>query len=294
MSARDAADQLLRLTRLLVRADDEPYADEGAAHVLRHSRAVLTPRERHVLERLLRGECTSRLAELMDLPEAGVSEHLRVLVRDFTGGQSAYPATTPPPVRRARNVLVAAPLATLIAALLTAAAIAALRTPPPSRPGAGPAARPAPDGTRAGVPLGLYGAASHGTFPLRLPAEVAGARELPSGVATATSFWDAATARGARMSYVTIASPYWPLGTRVRVTHRGRAAQGVVQDFGPAAWAVAQHRVPAIIDLSEAMMADLTGRRSHAVRVRFEVLKWGRGPVYRATGPGYRLAFGRG
>jgi len=95
------------------------------------------------------------------------------------------------------------------------------------------------------------------------------------------------------MSYATVASPYWPLGTRVQISYRGRTVEGVVQDFGPADWAIAQHEIPAIIDLSEAMMADLTGRREHAIEVRFQVLEWGKGDVYRASGPGYDLATGK-
>lgn len=117
---------------------------------------------------------------------------------------------------------------------------------------------------------------------------------LPSGKATATSFWDAETASGKPMRYATIASPYWPLGTKVRVTYKGKTAVGVVEDFGPAEWAVAQHDIPAILDLSEKMMADLSGVASNTVHVRFEVLKWGKGGVYRHSGTGYKLAMGRG
>ncbi|MGI5490944.1 hypothetical protein [Microtetraspora malaysiensis] len=117
--------------------------------------------------------------------------------------------------------------------------------------------------------------------------------KLPSGRATATSFWDAQTASGKAMRYETIASPYWPLGTKVKVTYNGKTAIGVVEDFGPAEWAVRQHDIPAILDLSEKMMADLTGTRSNSVHVNFEVLKWGTGRVYRTSGTGYKLAMGR-
>ncbi|WP_066936458.1 hypothetical protein [Microtetraspora fusca] len=117
--------------------------------------------------------------------------------------------------------------------------------------------------------------------------------KLPSGRSTATSFWDAQTASGKPMRYETIASPYWPLGTKVKVTYKGKSAIGVVEDFGPAEWAVAQHDIPAILDLSEKMMADLTGVRSNSVHVDFEVLKWGTGRVYRTSGTGYKLAMGR-
>lgn len=119
------------------------------------------------------------------------------------------------------------------------------------------------------------------------------AKKLPAGRATATSFWDAQTASGKPMRYQTIASPYWPLGTKVKVSYNGKSVVGVVEDFGPAEWAVAQHDLPAIIDLSEKMMADLTGVRSNSVHVNFEVLKWGSGRVYRTSGTGYKLAMGR-
>ena len=118
--------------------------------------------------------------------------------------------------------------------------------------------------------------------------------DLPSGTATATSFWDPGTASGQPMSYQTLASPYWPLGTKVRVTVDGQSAIGVVEDFGPAEWAVAQHSPPAIIDLSEEMMADLTGSRDNSVTAEFEVLSFGDGDVYRHGGTGYDLAMGGG
>jgi hypothetical protein len=119
------------------------------------------------------------------------------------------------------------------------------------------------------------------------------AAALPSGVSTATSFWDPATASGKPMSYETIASPYWPLGTKVKVTYKGKSEIGVVQDFGPAEWAVAQHNPPALIDLSEKMMQHLTGTPSNSVTVQFQVLELGKGPVYRHGGTGYATATGK-
>ena len=115
---------------------------------------------------------------------------------------------------------------------------------------------------------------------------------LPSGVSTGTSFWDAQTASGKPMSYETVASPYWPLGTKVKVTIGKKSAVGVVEDFGPAEWAVAQHNPPAILDLSEEMMKYLTGTRSNSVPIKFQVLAMGHGPVYRHSGTGYDLATG--
>jgi hypothetical protein len=117
---------------------------------------------------------------------------------------------------------------------------------------------------------------------------------LPSGTATATSFWDASTASGNPMSFRTIASPYWPLGTRVKITYQGKSAIGVVDDFGPAEWAVAQHDIPAILDLSEEMMQSFTGIRSNTVHAQFQVLSFGHGASYRSSGTGYGLAYGRG
>jgi hypothetical protein len=116
--------------------------------------------------------------------------------------------------------------------------------------------------------------------------------DMPSGTATATSFWDPTTASGKPMSYETVASPYWPLGTEVLVTYNGQSTVGVVDDFGPAEWAVAQHSPPAIIDISEKMMADFTGSRDNSVTVDFQVLKMGSGSTYRSSGTGYDLAMG--
>jgi hypothetical protein len=115
---------------------------------------------------------------------------------------------------------------------------------------------------------------------------------LPGGTSTGTSFWDPATASGKPMSYHTLASPYWPLGTVVKITYGKKSAVGVVEDFGPAEWAVAQHNPPAIVDLSEKMMADLTGTASNSVTVHFQVLKLGHGAVYRHDGTGYDMATG--
>ncbi|MCW2902875.1 MAG: hypothetical protein JWO67_5140 [Streptosporangiaceae bacterium] len=115
---------------------------------------------------------------------------------------------------------------------------------------------------------------------------------LPSGRATATSFWDPSTASGKPMRYATLASPYWPLGTKVQITYNGQSTVGVVEDFGPAEWAVSQHTPPAILDLSEKMMADFTGARENSVTVHFQVLKMGSGSVYRSSGTGYDLAMG--
>ncbi|GII55334.1 hypothetical protein Pth03_37230 [Planotetraspora thailandica] len=144
------------------------------------------------------------------------------------------------------------------------------------------------------LPYPAASAASPSPAPSPAQAAPSPAPHLPSGTATATSFWDSGTASGLPMSYETIASPYWPLGTRVRISYEGRSAVGVVQDFGPAEWAVAQHDIPAIVDLSEKMMAGLTGARSNSVHVKFQVLSWGTGRVYRHSGTGYDLAMGRG
>jgi hypothetical protein len=119
------------------------------------------------------------------------------------------------------------------------------------------------------------------------------AKKMPSGTSTATSFWDPETASGKPMSYHTLASPYWPLGTKVKITYHGKSATGVVEDFGPAEWAVKQHDPPAIVDLSAKMMDDLTGARDNSVPVKFKVMKFGHGPKYVHSGTGYKLAMGK-
>lgn len=129
----------------------------------------------------------------------------------------------------------------------------------------------------------------------KLPQKLAEKKQkasLPGGVSTGTSFWDAQTASGKPMSYHTLASPYWPLGTKVKVTIGKKSAVGVVEDFGPAEWAVAQHNPPAIVDLSEEMMQYLTGTRSNSVPIKFQVLEMGHGAVYRHDGTGYDMATG--
>jgi hypothetical protein len=118
-------------------------------------------------------------------------------------------------------------------------------------------------------------------------------KKLPSGRSTATSFWDTQTASGKPMAYHTLASPYWPLGTKVKITYQGKSAMGVVEDFGPAEWAVKQHDPPAIVDLSEKMMDRLTGSRDNSVTVKFQVEKFGHGPKYVHSGTGYKLAMGK-
>ncbi|GAA4611539.1 hypothetical protein GCM10023195_48910 [Actinoallomurus liliacearum] len=119
------------------------------------------------------------------------------------------------------------------------------------------------------------------------------AAALPGGVSTATSFWDPSTASGKPMSYHTIASPYWPLGTKVKITYNGKSEIGVVEDFGPAEWAVAQHNPPALIDLSEKMMQHLTGTASNSITIKFQVLELGKGGVYRHSGTGFDTATGK-
>ncbi|WP_169978953.1 hypothetical protein [Microbispora sp. H10836] len=195
--------------------------------------------------------------------------------------------------KRARQAITMAMTATtLVAGAATAAQASVIPQAPSSAPLSPAAAdRPAPaEAASLNLPslVEAFNAALRTAYK-----DMKKAASLPSGVSTATSFWDAQTASGKPMRYRTLASPYWPLGTKVRITYKGKSAVGVVEDFGPAEWAVAQHDIPAIVDLSEKMMADLTGVASNTVHVRFQVLEWGKGGVYRRSGTGYDLAMGR-
>ncbi|MEV5575439.1 LuxR C-terminal-related transcriptional regulator [Spirillospora sp. NPDC052269] len=311
--AREAADQLVRLTRLILRAEEpdvlEPDDDaEGASRILRHNQATLTARETEVFGLIVAGHCNAVLAELLDISERAMEQHLATLLAEFAlpepRGERDEAPTGRRPVRHGRvAALVIVPI-TGTFLIGGAAAAFALQSPKSSGP---PSAERVPSRTRHARTAALPAASAGATrAPRRAPRPSRSARppaspsaspsrrrpRLPSGTATATSFWDPATAGGARMSYRTVASPYWPLGTRVRIAYRGHRVTGVVEDFGPADWAIEQHDIPAIVDLSEEMMAELTGVRAESVHVRFEVLSWGHGDVYRDSGPGYRLAFG--
>lgn len=196
--------------------------------------------------------------------------------------------------KRARQAITMAMAGTTLVACAATAADASVI---PQAPSSAPLTRTAPvtsADTTHPIPTDLASLGAAFNAALRTAyAEMKKAASLPSGVSTATSFWDGETASGKPMRYRTVASPYWPLGTKVRITYKGKSAIGVVEDFGPAEWAVAQHDIPAIVDLSEKMMADLTGVASNTVHVRFQVLKWGKGGVYRRSGTGYDLAMGR-
>lgn len=312
--AREAADQLVRLTRLVLRAQEpvarEPDDADGATRILRHNQATLTAAETEVFGLIVAGRCNTLLAELLDISEQVMEQHLATLLTEFERPET--PAPQEPPEQPSRHGRVAALMVLPLTGTILvggAAAALALQAPKPSRPEVAPTVgndahtahtRHGRSGTRPRKAAALPATDSRVPMPRAKPrptpspskSPVRRRSRLPFGTATATSFWDPATARGARMSFRTVASPYWPLGTRVRITYRGRKVTGVVEDFGPADWAIAQHDVPAIIDLSEEMMAELTGVRAESVHVRFEVLSWGHGDVYRDSGPGYGLAFG--
>ncbi|WP_026411082.1 LuxR C-terminal-related transcriptional regulator [Actinomadura oligospora] len=311
--AREAADQLVRLTRLILRAGEPavPEPDDGATRILRHNQATLTARETEVFGLIVAGHCNALLAELLDISERAMEQHLATLLAEFalpeTRGERLAPATGPKSAGHGRIAALLIIPITGTVLIGGAAAAFALQSPVSSR-APSPEKAPPPTSHRrtaesAAASADTARAPRRKPHPSRSAPSPASASpsasasrrrsRLPSGTATATSFWDPATARGARMSHRTVASPYWPLGTRVRIVYRGHRVTGVVEDFGPADWAIAQHDVPAIVDLSEEMMAELTGMRAESVHVRFEVLSWGHGDVYRDSGPGYALAFGR-
>jgi len=272
--AREGADQLVRLTRYVIYLQDRagvvapPSGRE--ARTFRHNGEELTGREQQVLGRLLEGRYDMPLSRALRVSEPELVSYV----------DAAYEAAyTPVHVRRRfrKEHLISAGLGVVL--VLGMARLGLMAQPAPR----------ALPGT-AGGPLTMFGTeerlVSHAEFWSR----VSHYQELPRGIATATSFWDPWVALGRHMSYQTVASPYWPLGTKVRIVYKDKSTVGVVRDFGPADWAIAQHRIPAIIDLSEPMMHDLTGLRANAVPVRFHVISWGAGQAYRRDGPGYRLA----
>lgn len=98
--------------------------------------------------------------------------------------------------------------------------------------------------------------------------------------AEASSYWGVQTASGKRMTATTIASPYLPLNTIVQIKYKGKSAQGVVEDFGPADWVMAVNP-DRFLDIAEPMMEQLTGKRGNVIQVEYRVIAYGRGRVYR-------------
>lgn len=97
-------------------------------------------------------------------------------------------------------------------------------------------------------------------------------------------------ASGIRPHTGSISSPYWPMGTKVTMGFGNKTMSGLtVEEFGPAAWAIAQHSPPAIVDLGY-MTAAAAGH--HDGVANFTVNSWGGGSSYRHGGPGYELAGG--
>jgi hypothetical protein len=273
--AREGADQLVRLTRYVIHLQDRAGVvvppSGRVARTFRQNGEELTGREQQVLSRLLEGRYDGPLSRALRVPECELVSYV----------DAAYEAAYTPVHLRSRFRQEHVILAVLGVALLLGLGRFGLMAQPAPR---------ALAGTTKSGPLTMFGTeerlVSHAEFWSRISEY----RELPRGIATATSFWDPWVALGRHMSYQTVASPYWPLGTKVRIVYKDKSTVGVVRDFGPADWAIAQHRIPAIIDLSEPMMHDLTGSRANSVPVRFHVISWGAGQAYRRDGPGYQLA----
>jgi hypothetical protein len=273
MDARSATERLVRLTRYVINLQESagvPAPREAPdARRLRHTESELSGREQLVLGNLLKGKYNRALAAAFTIDEAAFARYLEETLRAFAKEQRR---------RRTRHRA-----AFTVTAFGAAAGLFALTIP------AAPAGRPIQFRPGPFGPFGVterFGGSPHAAFFSRLQGT------LPSGVATATSFWDPLVVLNRRMTTKTLASPYWPLGTRVRISYGRRTVVGVVRDFGPAPWAIAQHRIPAIIDTAEPMMRQLTGVRVNAVPVHFEVLNWGPGHYWLTAGPGYGLAMG--
>jgi type II secretory pathway pseudopilin PulG len=120
------------------------------------------------------------------------------------------------------------------------------------------------------------------------------AQPLLTGKTTASYFWDdgsgingdtGAPASGEPMQKGLFASPSWPLGTKVKVTYKGRSITGFIGDRGPGA----PSSSGVMLDLDTYTFRYLldggkpdsdydagTGE-GHLQGVKWEVLKWGSG-----------------
>lgn len=131
---------------------------------------------------------------------------------------------------------------------------------------------------------------SQSDYPINVPGPSGdtttgdGAVSAPSSIgyddAKASSYWGTGTASGAKMSATTIASPYLPLNTVVAIQYNGKQVTGTVQDFGPADWVLAMDP-KRFLDIAEPMMEQLTGKKSNVINVKYRVLAYGHGRVYR-------------
>jgi len=116
-----------------------------------------------------------------------------------------------------------------------------------------------------------------------------------TGTTTSSYFWDdgsgvngdtGAPASGKAMQKGLFASPSWPLGTKVKVTYKGRSVTGFVGDRGPGE---PSHR-GVMLDLDTytfrhlldggqpASKYDAGSDEGHLKGVRYEVISWGSGP----------------
>jgi len=100
--------------------------------------------------------------------------------------------------------------------------------------------------------------------------------------AKASSYWSpqSRTASGAPMTPTTIASPYLPIGTKVEIEYKGKTATGTVQDFGPADWVMIADPTR-FLDIAGPMMVQLSGKSSNLVNVKYRILQYGTGKIYR-------------
>jgi hypothetical protein len=118
---------------------------------------------------------------------------------------------------------------------------------------------------------------------------------LLTGRTTASYFWDdgsgvrgdtGAPASGEPMQKGMFASPSWPMMTKVKVTYKGRSVVGFVGDRGPGE---PSHR-GVMLDLDTYTFRylldggkpknkyDAGSGEGHLKGVKYEVLKWGKGP----------------
>lgn len=164
------------------------------------------------------------------------------------------------------------------------------------------------------VTLLLLGDTSEKPKPAAKPSATASkpvTKPVPKALQTlntrASYFWDdgsgingdtGAPASGKKMQKGGFASPMWPMGTKVKVTYKGRTVTGEVIDMGPGRPAETK-KDPVLLDLDTYTFRYLydgkkpkskynAGVSAGHIRVKAEVIKWGTGRSYKGRSKTWR------